>query len=302
MSDSMQSTAKLPFVRKVPAAPFRTKDANKGSCGRVLVVGGSRGMAGAPCLAANGAMRGGAGLVKVAVPRCIWDIVATKLDEPLTAGLSDNRKGGLAEHALAQVIGYADWSDVTLLGPGLGVAETTTKVVRRAVRKISKPLVLDADGLNAFPSGTIKTLGPLQKSLSHRPLILTPHPGEMARLLQSKPHEIQKDRLGAAFECAKLTSSIVILKGEGTVVTDGERAYINKTGNAGMASGGTGDVLAGLVAALLGQGMEGFDAACLAVYLHGLAGDLASSRFGQWSLVAGDLIDELPNAFKKHAR
>ncbi len=296
MPDAIENP-KQEVVHSVPALPTRADDAHKGSCGRILIAGGSRGMAGAPCLAARAALRGGAGLVKVAVPCGIWDIVAIKLDECLTAGLPETANDGLSTRALKPLNVYVEWADVVVLGPGLGVAKQTVAFLRQAVDAIAKPHVLDADGLNAFHSGHVKMLGAIQKRLAPRPLILTPHPGEMARLLQTTVQDVQSRRQEAALDCAQRTHGIVILKGAGTIVTDGTRIFINKTGNSGMASGGTGDVLAGLLGALLGQGMNGFEAACLGVCLHGLAGDLAAKRLGRWSLIANDLIDELPNAF-----
>ena len=300
---------------KLPALPARARDANKGDCGRVLIVGGSRGMIGASCLAARAAGRGGAGLVKVAVPESLWEVAALKGDEYLTAGLPATRAGALAEEALEPLLELAAWADVVVLGPGLGTAAETVSVVRHAVSEITKPLVLDADGLNAFagrPANLTKaraTCATAGLSSSGRraaatayPLVLTPHPGEMARLLRTTPQAVQRDREAAAYSCAKQTGAVVILKGAGTIVTGGERLYVNRTGNPGLATGGTGDVLSGLLGALLGQGMEPYDAACLAVYLHGLAGDLAAKRLGVWSLVAGDLVDYLPAAFLAHAR
>jgi NAD(P)H-hydrate epimerase len=285
-----------PDASVLPRLPRRQKDANKGDCGKLLIVGGSRGMAGAVCLAARAAGRSGAGLVKVAVPEPIWDVVATKLDEALTAGWPATRGGGLCEKALDPLLEAAAWADVVVLGPGLGTDPQTTAVVRAAVRQIHKPLVLDADGLNAF-AGRVGLLGQAQHALKDRMLILTPHPGEMARLLRKTIKEIQADRNDAARACAQAAQAVVLLKGAGTMVTDARRLYVNRTGNPGMATGGSGDVLAGLLGALLGQGLNAYDATCLAAHLHGFAGDLAAKRLTEWSLVAGDLIDELPNVF-----
>jgi hydroxyethylthiazole kinase-like uncharacterized protein yjeF len=285
-------------TRGVPPLPRRSREANKGDCGRVLIVGGSRGMLGAPCLAARAAGRGGAGLVKVAVPEGLWDSVALKLDEYLTAGLPATPAGALSEDAFDPLLELAAWADVVVLGPGLGTAAETVAVVRLAVREITKPLVLDADGLNAF-AGRMEDLKARPRG---SPLILTPHPGEMARLLKTTAQAVQKDREAAVRECIAATGAVVVLKGAGTLVADARRLYVNRTGNPGMATGGTGDVLAGLLGALLGQGLRAYDASCLAVYLHGLAGDLAVKRLGEWSLVAGDLVDFLPQAFLAHAR
>jgi ADP-dependent NAD(P)H-hydrate dehydratase len=175
--------------------------------------------------------------------------------------------------------------------------------VRRCTCNFHKPLVLDADGLNAFPAPRLKELGAARaKQKNPAPLILTPHPGEMSRLLKIPIASVQKDREAAALNCQKMThGGVVVLKGAQTVVTDGKRVYINTTGNSGMATGGTGDVLAGLLGALLGQRMSAFDAAVLGVYLHGLAGDIAAARTGTWSLIAGDLIDCLPAAFLRRS-
>ncbi|HYG76684.1 MAG TPA: NAD(P)H-hydrate dehydratase [Planctomycetota bacterium] len=287
----------------VPSLPQRATDANKGSCGRVLIVGGSRGMAGAPCLAARAAYRSGAGLVRVVVPRSIWDVVAIKLDECTTLGLESTREGTFAD--LRQICEEESaWCDVAVLGPGISSHSTRTLgQVRRCACVFNAPLVLDADALNAFALHNLSELGEVRaKQKNAAPLVLTPHPGEMARLLKDTIVNVQTDRQEAALACQKLThGGVVVLKGESTVVTDGERVYVNPTGNPGMATGGTGDVLCGIIAALIGQRMSAYDAACLGVYLHGLAGDLAAKRLGMWSLIASDLIDELPNAFLQHA-
>lgn len=283
-------------VPVLPLLPHRPLDAHKGACGKLLIVGGSRGMAGAVCLAARAAGRSGAGLVKAAVPESIWDIVATKLDEALTDGWPATRGGGLSEKALDPLLESAAWADVVVLGPGLGTDTQTAAVVRAAVRQVTKPLVLDADGLNAF-AGRVGSLEQAQASLKDRALVLTPHPGEMARLLGQSVQDVQSDREGVARACARDAKAVVLLKGSGTIVTDATRRYVNRTGNPGMATGGSGDVLAGLLGALIGQGLSAYEAACLAAHLHGRAGDLAAKRLTQWSLVAGDLVDELPNAF-----
>jgi hydroxyethylthiazole kinase-like uncharacterized protein yjeF len=171
----------------------------------------------------------------------------------------------------------------------------TADAIRELLGRVTQPVVLDADGLNAF-SGRIQQL--------RRPgarLILTPHPGEMARLLNTSIAAVQADRPRAALECARQSGVVVVLKGAITVVCDGNRMYQNTTGNPGMATGGTGDVLTGIIAAFIGQGLELFEAACLGTYIHGFAGDIAASRLGLWSLIASDLITELPKAFTLHA-
>jgi NAD(P)H-hydrate epimerase len=276
----------------------------------VLIAGGSRGMIGAPCLAARAAYRGGAGLVKLAVPESLWDLAAVKLDETLTAGLPETPLGTFSQSALEPLLELAAWADVVVLGPGLSAHPETARLTRLALARINRPVVLDADGLNAFAAigsaqpdarGPLGQLAAAQAALPRRPLILTPHPGEMARLLATSPQAVQRNRPKAARECARAARAVVVLKGAGTLVADGKRLFVNPTGNPGMASGGTGDVLAGLLAALIGQKLAPYAAACLAVYLHGLAGDLAARRLGLWSVTAGDVLAALPAAFLEYS-
>ena len=261
-------------------------------------------MAGAPCLAARGAYRSGAGLVRVFVPESIWDIAAIKLDECTTAGLPETSSGTFKNLARIWTEEPA-WCHAAVLGPGIGSGNAATMAeVRRCATLFPQALVLDADGLNAFSDKRLSELGEARrKRKALRPLVLTPHPGEMARLLKISIERVQNDRQRAAIECQKLThGGVILLKGEGTIVTDGRRVYVNKTGNPGMATGGTGDVLSGMIAALIGQHMDAFDAACLGAFLHGRAGDLTARRLGQHSMMAGDLLQELPNAFLSYAK
>lgn len=296
-------------VRKIPPLPRRLPTAHKGDCGRVLIAGGSRGMLGAPCLAARAALRGGAGLVFVAVPEGLWEAAAVKLDEALTVGLPQTAAGSFSRRALRPLLKEAEKADVVVLGPGVSRHPETQRFVREAVTRLEKPLVLDADGLNAFAAAPdpAAAFAAAFAARSAAPPVLTPHPGEAARLLKSSTKEVQADRKKAVARLLELSSRrdapppTVVLKGAGTLVCDGARLYENRTGNAGMASGGTGDVLAGLLGALLGQGLEPFAAAVLSVYLHGASGDLAAARLGQWSLLAGDLVAELPRAMLAHA-
>jgi NAD(P)H-hydrate epimerase len=285
-------------VKKIPALPLRDACANKGDCGRVLIVGGSRGMSGAPSLAAQAAYRAGAGLVRVALPESIWDIVAGHCAEVMTTGLPQTKDGTLALRAHKPLLEAIEWADVVVLGPGMGQAKETQALIQKILPEISRPLVLDADGLNAF-SGN---LAALKRSCKTRPRVLTPHPGEMSRLLGVKTSAIQSDRTAAASDCAEASGAVVLLKGSGTLVCDGASLYENKTGNPGMATGGTGDVLSGLIAALIGQDLSVFDAACLGAHLHGLAGDLAAKHLGVWSMQAGDVISALPGAFLAAAK
>jgi len=283
--------------------PSRALDGHKGDYGRVLVVGGSRGMIGAPALAANAALRGGAGLVTVAAPETVQLAVATLCPCATSVPLSCEADGSLSALCLRELNNAADGCDVLAVGPGMGTGVIQKNLVQAALEG-TRPLVLDADGLN-----NLADLDGWQ-TIRNCPLVLTPHPGEFARLTSSGIEQIQAGREPAAVEAAlewnRLSGQgvaplVCVLKGAGTVVTDGQRVYVNKTGNPGMASGGSGDVLTGLTAALIGQGLEPFDAACLAAHLHGRAGDLAARSLGPQALIATDLLEYLPAAMNKHS-
>jgi NAD(P)H-hydrate epimerase len=271
----------------------RAAESNKGSFGRVLVVAGSRGMSGAGVLCAGAALRAGAGLVCLAVPKGIQAIVAAANPCYLTAALPEDEQGGFSEQAAPELLALAQANDVLALGPGLGRSAALTALVSQLLMRTQRPVVLDADGLNALEH--------VVNRLSNHPtpLILTPHPGEFARLLGTDVPSVQLRRQDLAVRFASKHRLIVVLKGHGTIVTDGRRVYCNMTGNPGMATGGTGDVLTGLIAALLGQGLEPFSAAQLGVYLHGLAGDLARDDLGEISLIASDLLQYLPQVLNK---
>ena len=283
------------IIDDLPRLRPRPVDANKGTFGRVLVVAGSRGMSGAAGLCASAALRGGAGLVKVAVPQGIWQLIAAANPCYLTVPITGDGEGRLCKESLPELLDVLRGETVTVFGPGLGQNADLPDVLAEVLRADAAPLVLDADGLNALA----KRLDVLKDN--QRPLVLTPHPGEFARLTAASIPEIQARRQECAVRFAEQHKVVVVLKGHGTVVTDGDRVYINATGNPGMATGGTGDVLAGLIAALIGQGLEAFAAAQLGVYLHGLAGDRARDALGEPSLIATDLLDHLPGAFRQHA-
>ena len=282
--------ASAEVITQLPVLPPRSVESNKGDFGRVLVVAGSRGMSGAAVLCGSAALRGGAGLVTVAVPEDILSIVATGNPCYLTAPLSNDQDGKLT-NVSSNVLKLAEANNVTAVGPGLGRSDPISKLIAGLVGSIRTPLVLDADGLNALVNQT--------DSLKHHagPIILTPHPGEFARLIGSDVATVQARRQELAVVFAGKHQVILVLKGHGTIVTDGRQVYQNQTGNPGMATGGTGDILTGLIAALLGQKLEPFAAAQLGVYLHGLAGDLAQEEVGQASLIASDLLSFLPKAF-----
>ena len=283
------------LVTEVPRLPPRPADSNKGNFGRILVVAGSRGMSGAAVLCGTAALRGGAGLVRVATPAGCQPLVAGGNPCYMTAPLPEDGEGRVASAAADELVNLAGASTVAAVGPGLGRSTAVGDVLLALLARTTVALVLDADALNALAGRTADL------RLHHGPIVITPHPGEFARLLGSEIAAVQADREQLAARFALAHGAVVVLKGHGTVVTDGHRLAVNATGNPGMATGGTGDVLAGLLAALLGQGLEPFAAARLAVHIHGLAGDLARDDVGEPPLIATDVIDYLPRAFRAHA-
>jgi NAD(P)H-hydrate epimerase len=285
----------VPYEISIPAAPVRPEESHKGTFGTVLVVAGSRGMSGAACLAGLGALRGGAGLVFVAVPAGIQGIVAATEPSYLTIALPDDDEGRISRSATADVLARARHATAVAIGPGWGKSPDLTELAHTLYTNVERPLVVDADALNALAASPAGFPEPPHGA----PRILTPHPGEFARLLTTQTKSVQHDRETVAIEFARQHGAIVVLKGHGTVVTDGEKVAVNTTGNSGMATGGTGDVLTGLVAALLAQGMAPFAAAHLAVYLHGLAGDLAVAELGKPGLIASDLPRFIGKAWKQ---
>lgn len=267
------------------ALPPRRPDTHKGDYGTVLVVAGSPGMTGAAYLAAEAAYRAGAGLVVVACPQRVADILSIKH----TCGIVRpfGRRG-----AVGQVLREAARSTAAVIGPGLSHDPAAVRLVRKLASRLEIPFVLDADGLNAFHGR------PALLARASAPRILTPHPGEAARLLGTTARDVQADREGAARELVRRFGGVAVLKGHRTLVTDGRRLFRNRTGNPGMATGGSGDVLAGVLGALLGQKLPPFEAACLGVEVHGRAGDLGSRDLGEVSLMATDLLAYLPYAFR----
>jgi NAD(P)H-hydrate epimerase len=282
------------LITQLPVLPSRPADSNKGMFGRVLIVAGSRPMSGAAILCASGALRGGAGLVRLAVPEEILGIVACGNPCYTTAPLPYDDYGRINRQAEAEVLSLVRENDVAALGPGIGQSPAIEALIRTVVAQTQTPLVLDADALNVLQQDT--------STLRNRraPLVLTPHPGEFARLLQTDVASVQANRPESATRFAAEHKLVLVFKGSGTLVTDGKRLYHNRTGNAGMATGGSGDVLTGLIAALLGQGLEAFAAAQLGVYLHGFAGDLAREEVGEVAMIASDLLHYLPRAIRQH--
>ena len=271
------------------ALPERPAAGHKGSFGHVLVVAGSTGKVGAAALAAAGAARIGAGLVTIACPAAANEILQLKCSEAMTAPVPDTAEGGIAAAALGALLALARERDAVALGPGLGRAADTQKLVREFAASCPKPLVLDADGLFPF------TGSKLALKRREAPIIVTPHPGEAARLLGVTAAEINRDRVGAARRLATEAGAVVVLKGAATVIAapDG-RTAVNPTGGPVLGTGGTGDVLCGVVAGLLGQGLSPFEAAALGAWLHGRAGERIAMRRGRSGVLAGEIADELP--------
>ncbi|MFC1624313.1 NAD(P)H-hydrate dehydratase [Candidatus Omnitrophota bacterium] len=278
------------FLRK------RRKDSHKGDYGHVFILAGSRGFTGAAALCAEATLRSGAGLATLGIPISLNPVMEAKLTEVMTCPLSETKEGTLSLKAKEEILDRVDDSDVVILGPGLSRNPETIKLVRQLIVSIKKVMVLDADALNAV-SGDISIL----KKIKHR-YILTPHPGEMARLLKRNLVYIKKNRLEVTRDFSNhYNKAIVVLKGSGTIVADKSarnRVYVNGSGNPGMATAGSGDVLTGVIGGFLSQGLEVFDAARLGVYIHGLAGDLAAKDKGEVALIAGDILEKIPEAIK----
>ena len=267
--------------------PDRKENAHKGNFGRVLLLCGSRGFTGAAYLAAMGALRAGAGLVYLGVPECIYQIEAIKLNEAIVFPLPD-REGMLCPEAIPLLAERLPQMDALVLGCGLGQSDGTEAVVRWVLEQARCPVVLDADGINLLSRHRDVLRGRAGAT------ILTPHQGEFLRLGFS----IGEDRMASARQAARELGCVMVLKGHGTCVTDGQREYINPTGNPGMAVGGSGDVLAGIIGGLLGQGLPPLEAAACGCWLHGAAGDKCARELGQYGMLPTDMLNALPRLLK----
>lgn len=267
--------------------PERKRDAHKGDFGRVLLLCGSRGYTGAAYLAAMGALRSGAGLVYLGVPNCVYEIVASKLTEPIVFPLPCWR-GKFSVGAICMLRKLMKRMDAVLIGPGMGEGFGTYMVTKWILTHYSGPVVLDADGINVL----VKHKNILRGRTS--PTILTPHTGEFIRFGGKE----LKDKVSDTVEMAKDLGVILVHKGSGTIVTDGKTTYKNTTGNPGMAVGGSGDVLAGIITALLGQKLQPLDAASSGVWLHGAAGDICAEEIGEYGMLPSDLLLALPRLLK----
>ena len=267
--------------------PHRDPWGHKGSFGKILLLCGSLGFTGAAYLAAMGALRSGAGLTFLGVPESIYAIEAVKLNEPVVFPLPD-AEGKLSREAIPEILNRLPNMDAVLIGPGLGQSEDTFEVVKAVLENAACPVVLDADGINVIAAHKDILRG------RKYPTILTPHDGEFARLAGP----VGKDRMSSAVALARDLGCIVLLKGHETCITDGEVCYLNQTGNPGMAVGGSGDVLSGIIVSLLGQGIVPLEAAAMGAWLHGAAGDICEKEIGQYGMLPTDMVNALPRLLK----
>jgi len=280
-------------VKDVPKILQRSPDTHKGDYGRIFILAGSVGMTGAACLCSMAALRAGAGIVTLGFPESLHGIIATKLTCVMTHPLRQTHLKTLSELGRQDILDFSQRFDVIAIGPGLSQYMETRGLVLWLLQNLERPIVLDADGINALADNR----DIIDKIKKH--VILTPHPGEMAHLVGAKSsQDIQSNRIEIAKSFVRGKKNLtLVLKGYRTIVMNEEKFYINTTGNPGMATAGTGDVLTGMIAALLGQNYTPFDAAQLGVYLHGLAGDIAAQEKGEISLIATDVLENLHRAF-----
>ncbi|MDR2441255.1 MAG: NAD(P)H-hydrate dehydratase [Planctomycetaceae bacterium] len=291
------------YIESLPVLPCRPRTGHKGTFGTVLGIGGSRGMAGAMALAGRAGLVSGAGLVRLAVPDPILETVAGFYPELTTLPCPADDKGRFGQTAFESLLSHITSVTAIFLGPGLGRSDTIDLLIPLLLRNIFCPLVVDADALNALASFGTEPLDRFFQSLSNKNIILTPHSGELARLRRQPTYgednkESQMKRIVIAKDFAEQHGVVLVLKGHETIVTNGKIVALNPTGNPGMATGGSGDILTGILSALLAQGLVPFDAARVGVFLHGLAGDFAADRLGEESVTATSILESIPEAFQ----
>ncbi len=275
--------------------PIHPLDGHKGTLGKLFIIAGSEGLTGAACMTANAATRSGIGLCYLGIPSSLNDICEAKLTETITRTLPEvSKKRCFALRGLGEFKQYFEWADAVALGPGIGTHHETKELLKRLMTRIELPTVIDADGLNCF-QGDIE---PLVKA--NFPCVITPHPGELSRLIDEPIKEIASDRLRYAKLAAEKLNKVVLLKGAPTYIANPEGdIYLNPTGNIGLAKGGSGDVLTGMIAAFLTQGLSPLQAACCGAYLHGLAADYVREEIGSVGMIPTDLIEVLPIIYRK---
>lgn len=287
----MKETDRLLFNKAVFNRP---DDSNKSTLGSLLCICGSYGMAGAAIMAGKAALRCGIGLLKIAVPKSIYPVCATNILESVYYPLEETSNGVISSKNTDFLLEMCEKSSAVVIGCGLSVCDDTKNLVQSVITNCEKPLVIDADALNC-----ICNKPEILKNLK-APAIITPHPGEMARLLHSTPKTVNSNRENTAIDFAKKFGVVTVLKGAGTIIASPEgEVYINHTGNSGMATGGSGDVLSGIIGSLLAQGAAPINAAAAGVFLHGTIGDLAAEKLGKISMLPTDMIDMIPTAYLK---
>jgi NAD(P)H-hydrate epimerase len=292
-------------VKSLPKLIPRKKNTHKGNYGRVLVLAGSPGMTGAAYLCCKAALKSGSGLVTLGIPKSLNFIMETKLTCVMTHPLPETKALTLSNRGREEILKLCERHDVVALGPGLSQQPETKNLILWLIKTIGRSIVIDADGINAL-TGKLHILYNIKKNV-----VLTPHPGEMSRLINlDSAKDVQKKRLNIATQFVKSIHEqlgkgkdfILVLKGDKTIVADYNKVYINRTGNSGMATAGAGDVLTGIIVSLIGQGFNVFDASQLGVHIHGLAGDMASKKKGEVSMIASDILDCLPDAFIRYGK
>ncbi len=292
-------------VKSLPKLIPRKKNTHKGSYGRVLVLAGSPGMTGAAYLCCKAALKSGSGLVTLGVPKSLNFVMETKLTCVMTHPLPETKALTLSNKGREEILKLCEKHDVVALGPGLSQQPETKKLILWMIKTINRSIVIDADGINAL-TGNLHILYKIKKNV-----VLTPHPGEMSRLINlDSAKDVQKKRIDIATKFVKSIHKqlgkerdfVLVLKGDKTIVANYNKVYINHTGNPGMATAGAGDILTGIIISLIGQGFNVFDASQLGVYIHGLAGDIASKKKGEVSMIASDILDFLPDAFIRYGK
>ncbi len=274
--------------------PKRAKDSHKGTYGRIAIIGGSRGMTGAPYLTSMAALKTGSGLVYSIVPNSLETIMSIKLTEAIVKPVEDNHKGCFTKDSLADMLKNIEGMDAIAIGPGIGVDEEKAYLIKEIINNYKGPIVLDADGINCL------SIHPEILYDLNQPIIITPHPGELARFLGESTKVIQEKRIYYSKYVSQKYNIIVVLKGFNTiVVSPEEEVYVNTTGNPGMATAGSGDLLTGVITSFIGQGLKPMDAARLGVFCHGLAGDLAAKYKGEYGIIATDILKNIPYSIKK---
>ena len=283
--DSCPHTITKKYVKS--CFPKRNKNSNKGQNGHLLNICGSYLMPGAAVICAKAALKTGVGLLKCVFPRSVYPVMTSHLVQPVFSPVSENEEKTLSIGSLNRITEELEWADCVAIGCGLGKNDDTQMIVNQVIRSSEVPVVLDADGINSI----LLNIDVLKNA--HAPLVLTPHPGEMARLIGASVAQVESDRIRIAKQFAAENSCVLVLKGANTVVTDGNSVFVNVTGNPGMAMGGTGDMLTGMIGSFIAQGMDCYSAAKCAVYIHGLCGDITAQEISTRGMTIEDMLDLL---------